>query len=411
MIVLKNFLFTIFAFGLFFASCTGQSNRSETVVSVKNTANQSIVTGAERTSVYLPFLQNKKVGLVVNQTSVVGQVHLLDTLLKLGVDVVKIYAPEHGFRGTADAGEKIKDGIDTKTGLKVVSLYGNNRKPKPEDIADVDVLVFDIQDVGARFYTYISTLHYVMEAAAENNKEVLVLDRPNPNGHYVAGNILDMKFKSFVGMHPIPVVHGMTVAEYAQMINGEKWLEGAVQSQLTVVPCLNYTHSTRYELPVKPSPNLPNARSIELYPSICFFEGTDVSLGRGTDFPFQAIGAPQMPSDLTDFEFTPRSMEGAKNPPHLDKTCYGFDLREHHLLFQSENLLNLDYLIVMYNLFPEKDKFFLKNGFFDKLAGSDQLRKDIVAGKSSEEIYNSWKKDEEKFKQTRKQYLLYPDFE
>jgi uncharacterized protein YbbC (DUF1343 family) len=371
----------------------------------------ALLTGATQTAAYLPMLKGKKVGLVVNQTSMIGNVHLLDTLLATGVEVKKIYAPEHGFRGTADAGEKIKDGMDTKTGLPVVSLYGSNKKPTADNLKGIDIIVFDIQDVGVRFYTYISTLHYVMEAAAENNVSVIVLDRPNPNGHYVAGNILNMEFASFVGMHPIPIVHGMTIGEYARMINGEQWLANGVQCDLRVIPCMNYTHNTAYELPVKPSPNLPNARSIELYPSLCFFEGTDISLGRGTDFPFQVMGAPQIPKEMTDFSFTPRSMEGAKNPPHLDKLCYGFDLRQPHPLFNSDYQLNLSYLITMYNLFPDKDKFFLKNGFFDKLAGGDQLRKDIVAGKSAEEIYEAWKADEEKFMLTRKKYLLYPDFE
>lgn len=406
----KQWLFFLFAGFLFSCNAQVQVNTSEPELKVIENKDLPIVSGAEQLSAYLPLLKGKRVGLVVNQTSMVGNVHLLDTLLVLKVAVEKIYAPEHGFRGTADAGEKIKDGIDTKTGKKVVSLYGSNRKPKPEDIADIDILIFDIQDVGARFYTYISTLHNVMEAAAENGKEVLVLDRPNPNGHYVAGNIREEKFKSFVGMHPIPVVHGMTIAEYAQMINGEKWLAGGVQCKLNFVKCLNYTHLTSYDLPVKPSPNLPNARSIELYPAICFFEGTEISLGRGTEFPFQVFGDPSIPQDLTDFSFTPRSVEGAKNPPHLDKTCYGFDLRKPHVLFQSDAKINLDFLITMYNLYPEKDKFFLKNGFFDLLAGTDKLRLDIVAGKSSEEIYQGWKKDEEAFMKTRSKYLLYPDF-
>lgn len=403
-------MFFLFAGFLFSCNAQVQVNTSEPELKVIENKDLPIVTGAEQLSAYLPLLKGKRVGLVVNQTSMVGNVHLLDTLLVLKVAVEKIYAPEHGFRGTADAGEKIKDGIDTKTGKKVVSLYGSNRKPKPEDIADIDILIFDIQDVGARFYTYISTLHNVMEAAAENGKEVLVLDRPNPNCHYVAGNIREEKFKSFVGMHPIPVVHGMTIAEYAQMINGEKWLAGGVQCKLKFVKCLNYTHLTPYDLPVKPSPNLPNARSIELYPAICFFEGTEISLGRGTEFPFQVFGAPNIPQDLTDFSFTPRSVEGAKNPPHLDKTCYGFDLRKPHEFFQSDVKINLDFLITMYNLYPEKDKFFLKNGFFDLLAGTDKLRLDIIAGKSSEEIYQGWKKDEEAFMKTRSKYLLYPDF-
>lgn len=402
---------------LFFSSCQSQENviahNKENIEKIKETVDKAlpIITGAEQIDTYIHLLQGKKVGLVVNQTSVIGNTHLIDTLLSNKIKIEKIYAPEHGFRGTADAGEKIKDGVDTKTGIKVVSLYGNNRKPSVSDLQNIDILVFDIQDVGARFYTYISTLHYVMEAAAENNITVLVLDRPNPNGHYVAGNIREDKFKSFIGMHPIPIVHGMTIAEYAKMINGENWLINGLQCKLEVITCQNYDHNTPYDLPIKPSPNLPNARSIELYPSICFFEGTNISLGRGTDFPFQVFGAPNIPKDLVNFSFTPRSVEGAKNPPHLDKTCYGFDLSKDNSLFQSNSPINLDFVITMYNIYPDKSTFFLANGFFDLLAGSDKLRKAIVAGKTSEEIYAGWKKDEDAFLLKRQKYLLYPDFE
>ena len=402
---------------LFFYSCQSQDNsvakNTETFEQVEayTEKNLPIITGAEQMSAYIHLLQNKKVGLGVNQTSVIGNTHLIYTLLSNNIKVEKIYAPEHGFRGTADAGEKIKDGIDTKTGIKVVSLYGSNRKPTVADLQNIDVLVFDIQDVGARFYTYISTLHYVMEAAAENNIDVLVLDRPNPNGHYVAGNIREEKFKSFVGMHPIPIIHGMTIGEYAQMINGENWLANGLQCKLEVITCQNYNHNTRYELPIKPSPNLPNARAIELYPSICFFEGTNISLGRGTEFPFQVFGAPNIPKDLVNFSFIPRSVEGAKNPPHLDKICFGFDLRTSNLSFQSNATINLDYVISMYNLYPDKSKFFLSNGFFDLLAGSDKLRKAIIEGKTSDEIYTEWKKDEAMFMLTREKYLLYKDFD
>lgn len=404
---MKNYILLFFFWNCFFTACKAQLNPNLT----EETEN-SIVVGAAKFDSYLPMLENKKVGLVVNQTSIVGQTHLADTLLSLGVKVEKIYAPEHGFRGTADAGEKIKDGVDTKTGLKVVSLYGSNRKPKAEDIAGIDILIFDIQDVGARFYTYISTLHYVMEAAAENNKMVVVLDRPNPNGHYVAGNVLDLKFKSFVGMHPIPIVHGMTVGEYAQMINGEKWLEGGIKCKLQVVSCDNYTHATPYDLPVKPSPNLPNSRAIALYPSICFFEGTQISVGRGTAFPFQAIGAPKIDKALSNFYFQPKSMEGAKNPPHINKLCFGFDLRENNPPFNfQENDINLDYLITMYNLYEDKQNFFLENNFINLLAGTDQLKKDIMDGLSAAEIKAKWQPALENFKKTRKQYLLYKDFE
>lgn len=404
---MKNYILLFFFCSYFFTACNAQTKS----YSIEETEN-SIVVGASKFDYYLPLLENKKVGLVVNQTSLVEQTHLADTLLSLGVKVEKIFAPEHGFRGVADAGKKINDGIDTKTGLKVVSLYGSYRKPKAEDIVDIDILIFDIQDVGARFYTYISTLHYVMEAAAENSKMVVVLDRPNPNGHYVAGNVLDIKFKSFVGMHPIPIVHGMTVGEYAQMINGEGWLEGNIECKLEVIFCDNYSHTTPYDLPVKPSPNLPNARAIALYPSICFFEGTQISVGRGTSFPFQAIGAPKIDKGLSNFHFQPKSMEGATNPPHLNKLCFGFDLRENNAPFNfTENDIYLDYLITMYNLYEDKQNFFLENNFINLLAGTDQLKKDIIAGLTAAEIKAKWQPGLENFKKIRKQYLLYEDFE
>lgn len=364
---------------------------------------EKVVLGIERTAEYLAFLKDKKVALVVNQTSATDGNHLVDILLDEKINVVNIFAPEHGFRGDADAGEKITNGKDSKTGLPIISLYGNHNKPTSEDLKNIDIVVFDIQDVGARFYTYISTLHYVMEACAENNIKVLVLDRPNPNGHYVDGNVLDMKFKSFVGMHPIPIVHGMTIAEYAKMINGEKWLANGINCDLEVVKCLHYDRNIAYNLPIKPSPNLPNAQSINLYPSICFFEGTEISVGRGTEFPFQLIGAPLVNKEMTDFSFTPKSTAGAKYPPQQDKICYGFDLRNEPVL----NEINLEYLIKMYNLYSNKSQFFLKNNFIDNLAGTDQLRLDILADKSAEDIKASWQPGLEKFKKIRAKYLLY----
>ncbi|WP_266202279.1 exo-beta-N-acetylmuramidase NamZ family protein [Pontibacter kalidii] len=365
-------------------------------------AAQSLKMGAEQLDLYLPQLAGKRVGMIVNQTSTIGQTHLVDTLLSRGVQIKTIFAPEHGFRGEADAGAHIKDGNDPKTGLPIISLYGNNKKPLPEQIKDLDVLLFDIQDVGTRFYTYISTMHYAMEAAAENGKEVMVLDRPNPNGHYVDGPVLEPDQVSFVGMHPIPIVHGLTVGELANMINGEKWLKGGLQANLTVIPMTAYDHNMAYELPVRPSPNLPNAQSIALYPSICFFEGTNVSVGRGTPTPFQVIGSPYY--QKKDFSFTPVSTPGATNPPHKDVTCYGQDLTN----VQVADKVDLAYLLGMYQHSTNKDKFF--NNFFEKLAGTKKLREQVIAGKTEAEIRASWEPALSNYKAKRKQYLLYPDF-
>jgi len=358
---------------------------------------QKIVLGAERTEIYLPLLENKKVGIVGNQTSMIGNTHLVDSLLELGVDVVKVFSPEHGFRGKADAGAKIEDGVDVKTGLPIISLYGKNKKPSIEQLQGIDILVFDIQDVGARFYTYISTLHYIIEASSEFGIPLTVLDRPNPNGHYVDGPILDTAFQSFVGMHPIPIVHGMTIGEYAQMINGENWTPE--NCDLSIITMEKYTHKTSYDLPIKPSPNLPNARSINLYPSLCLFEGTTISIGRGTDSPFQHFGAPYLESN---YSFIPKSGAGSKYPKHENKTCFGTDLR-----FQEDYLtaINLNWIIEAYNQYPEKEEFF--NNFFDKLSGTDKLRKQIIAGKTAKEIKVSWQKGLEEFKRVRGKYLLY----
>jgi uncharacterized protein YbbC (DUF1343 family) len=358
---------------------------------------QNIVLGAERTDTYLPLLKNKNVGVVANQTSMIANTHLVDSLLSLEIDVVKVFSPEHGFRGKADAGAIIEDGIDSKTGIPIISLYGNNKKPTREQLLGIDVLVFDIQDVGVRFYTYISTLHYVMEAAAENNIKVIVLDRPNPNGHYVDGPILDTNFKSFVGMHPVPIVHGMTIGEYAKMINGENWI--TTRCELIVIEMENYTHNTNYDLPIKPSPNLQNARAVNLYPSLCLFEGTNISVGRGTDYPFQHFGAPYLKSN---YSFMPKSGEGSKYPKHEDIVCFGTDLR-----FQEDYLtaLNLNWIIETFKQCSEKEEFF--NNFFDKLAGTDKLKKQIIAGMTAKEIKASWQEGLEKFKKIRKKYLIY----
>ena len=367
-------------------------------------------TGAERLEAYLPRLEGKKVALVVNHTSMVGPAHLVDTLLSLGIQAVKIFAPEHGFRGEADAGEQVKDEKDVRTGLPLVSLYGNKKKPSAQDLQGIDWLLFDIQDVGARFYTYISTLHYVMEASAEHGIPLLILDRPNPNGHYVDGPVLKPSHSSFVGMHPVPVVHGMTVGEYARMVNSEGWLTGGQACALTVIPCAGYTHHTPYELPVPPSPNLPNMRAIYLYPSTCFFEGTVASEGRGTTLQFQAYGHPDYPKG--DFTFTPEPMPGARQPKLQGQLCRGYSLAGLAPdSIRAESSIQLGYLIRFYQGFPDQKSFFLKNLFFDKLAGGTQLREQIIAGKSEDEIRQSWQPGLATFKELRRKYLLYEDFE
>ncbi len=363
-------------------------------------------TGAERLDVYLPKMQNRNIALLVNQTAIVGGSHLVDTLLASGIQIKKIFAPEHGFRGTADAGEHVADGKDAKTGLKVISLYGDKKKPANEDLKDVEVMLFDIQDVGARFYTFISSLHYLMEVCAEKDIELIVLDRPNPNGWYVDGPVLDKKFQSFVGLDAIPVVHGLTVGEYAKMVNGEGWLKGGIKCKLTVIPCANYNHKMRYSLPVKPSPNLPNDLAVYLYPSLCYFEGTDVSVGRGTNYPFQLYGSPNI--TVRNFSFVPKSMEGAKNPPQLNKVCFGVDL---HRTGNTAPGIQLNHLLNAFKNFSDTSKFFLANGFFDKLWGTDKVRKMLTEGKTESEIKASWQADLTAYKAIRKKYLLYPDFE
>jgi uncharacterized protein YbbC (DUF1343 family) len=376
---------------------------------------EDVIMGAERFSEYIPLLKNKKIGVVANQTSMVNDVHLVDFLLQNELSVKIVFAPEHGFRGKADAGEKIVDGIDTKTGIPIVSLYGDNKKPKLERLAatkeleqdietgisEIDIIVFDLQDVGARFYTYISTLHYVMEACAEQNIPLIILDRPNPNGHYIDGPILEMEHKSFVGMHPIPVVHGMTIGEYGQMINGEGWLANKVKCELTVIKMKAYTHQTEYSLPVKPSPNLPNDAAINLYPSLCFFEGTFISAGRGTEMQFQVFGAPSLPSEKYPFSFTPQANEGAKSPKFKGQLCHGTDLRKEPRLKK----INLEWLIEAYNASGKKKDFF--NSFFVKLAGTKKLQQQIEQGLSAEEIRDSWKEGLVGFKKIRDKYLIY----
>jgi len=369
---------------------------------------KEMLTGAERTSYYLPLLKGKNIGLVVNQTSIIGKVHLVDSLIQLGLNVKKIFAPEHGFRGNADAGEKISDSKDAKTGVPIISIYGSKKAPEKADLEGIDILIIDIQDVGTRFYTYISTLHYVMLSCADNNVPLIVFDRPNPNGHFIDGPMLDLAYQSFVGMHPIPVVHGMTIGEYAQMINGENWLEVNKRTNLQVVSCLNYKHSDIYNLPIPPSPNLPNMRSIYLYPSICYFEGTQISLGRGTNKQFQVLGAPNL--NAGDFTFTPEPKPGAMNPPQLGKLCRGMDLSGlQELQIKAKKTIDLSYLIQIYRDYPDKESFFLPGMFFDKLAGSSKLREMIQSGYSEQQIKDTWQPGLNQFKKLRKKYLIYED--
>jgi uncharacterized protein YbbC (DUF1343 family) len=362
------------------------------------------VPGAYQISLYRDIIAGKSVAIVANQTSMIAGTHLVDSLLSLGVDIKVIFAPEHGFRNLADAGETIDDGKDPATGIALTSLYGNHLKPTPADLKGIDVVIFDIQDVGTRFYTYISTLHYLLEACAENSTKCLVLDRPNPNGFYFDGNVLDTLHRSFVGMDPVPIVHGMTVGEYARMVNGEGWLNGGRRCDLTVIKCMDYDHKTYYTLPVKPSPNLPNQTSVYLYPSICFFEGTSLSLGRGTAFPFQVFGSPDLPD--RGFSFTPESVPGAKNPPLLGTKCFGTDLRDAiKMKLVPKGEINLDWIIGAYNDFPQKDKFF--TSYFDVLAGGPLLREQIQKGMTSEQIHQTWKEGLVKFAKIREKYLLY----
>lgn len=367
---------------------------------------EGIITGAEQPDLYISLLKDKKIGLVVNHTSVVGEIHLVDFLLAKNIEVAKIFAPEHGFRGDASAGEKIEDGVDKKTGVPVFSLYGKTRKPTPGHLSGLDVIIFDIQDVGCRFYTYISTLHLVIEACAENDLKLIVLDRPNPNGDYVAGPIMKSEFKSFVGMDPIPIVHGLTVGELAKMINGEKWHKAEQNCKIQVIPVKNYTHSTKYKLPIKPSPNLPNYLSVRLYPSLCFFEATSVSVGRGTDFPFQVLGG--LKPNLGEFKFTPVSIPGvAVNPQNKDEVCYGVDLRE----LNEIPKFTLKYFFDFYSKFEKEKEFLTRERWLNQLAGTEDLIQQIRNGNSEKEIVESWQPELKKYKALRKKYLLYPDFE
>lgn len=372
-----------------------------------NNEPKSIVTGAEQISSYLPLLSQKRVGLIVNHTSRIGNSHLVDTLRSLGVDIQLIFAPEHGFRGDADAGEYISSYIDKKTGIPVVSLYGSYKKPSASDLNKIDILIFDIQDVGVRFYTYLSTLVYAMESCAENKKLLLLLDRPNPNNDYVDGPVLDLQYKSFVGMLPIPIVYGLTLGEISKMINEEHWLTDSLKCTIKVIPLLHYTHTTFYSVPIKPSPNLPNDLSIRLYPSLCLFEGTNISVGRGTTSPFQLYGSPLSKGS---FSFTPKSIPGmSKSPLHENKTCYGVLIDTTKSL--SERTFSLSYIVDAYNNYTAPESFFIHNNFFEKLSGNNKLRQQIIQGKTEQEIRLSWEKDLNLYKLKRKKYLLYKDFE
>lgn len=368
-----------------------------------------IKTGAEQTEKYIPFLQDKKVAVVANHSTVINGTHLVDSLLALGIDVKKIFSPEHGFRGIADAGELVDDDIDNKTGLQVVSLYGSSKKPLAKDLKNIDVVVFDLQDVGVRFYTYISTMHYVMEACAENKVEMVILDRPNPNGFYIDGPVLDSVYQSFVGMHPVPIVHGMTIAEFAQMINGEGWLKNGLKCNLSFIACDNYTHDSLYQISTPPSPNLQNMLAIYLYPSLGFFEGTALNVGRGTDFPFQVFGSPELQN--AEFSYTPKSMNGSsKNPKHKNQKCYGVDLRNIDIKqLVALRKINLEWLIFGYQNSADKENFF--NTFFYNISGTSTLNKQIEKGFSAAEIRESWEPGLEEFQKIREKYLIYPDFE
>lgn len=371
------------------------------VVTSEALAQQQIMTGAAQAELYVQKLKGKKVGVVAHQASLVdSKTHLIDALLEAQIAVVKVFAPEHGFRGDADAGESVSDQKDIKTGLPILSLYGKNRKPAAESLQGIDLMLLDLQDVGVRFYTYLSTLHYVMEACAEQGIPLILLDRPNPNTHYVDGPLLEEDCKSFVGMHPVPIVSGMTIGEYAQMINGEKWLAGQVQCELTVIPLKNFTHQTPYEIPIRPSPNLPNAQSIALYPSLCLLEPTVISVGRGTEMQFQIYGHPQLPK--SSFSFTPKPNYGAKKPKLMDQLCHGEDLSR----IYRPNKIELQWLIRAYSNFPDKENFF-KKGFF-RIAGTQKLQEQLSAGQNEKQIRKTWEKDLEDFRAIRQKYLLYP---
>lgn len=394
--------------------CASRKNKTPQNEGVSNNIAASIITGADQTEQYISYLQNKRVGVLANPTTIIGSRHLVDSLLARGIQIKKVFGPEHGFRGNASAGVKVSDEKDPATGVPVISLYGPKRKPTKEDLADVDIMIFDIQDVGCRFYTYINVLGHIMEACAENNKELLILDRPNPNGYLVDGPVLDMQFKSGIGAYPIPIAHGMTIGEFAQMINGEGWLPNKLQCRLKIVKVANYNHDMPYTLPVKPSPNLNTQQSIMLYPSTCLFEGTVLNHGRGTQFPFTVMGSPLLKGKF-DFSYTPVSIPGmSETPLHMNQVCYGLDLRTYDVnLLRNKKRINIDWMKELYNAFPDKERFFDRSqskeiGDINKLAGVAAFKEQIMSGKTAGEIYASWEPGLSAYKEMRKKYLLYP---
>lgn len=393
-----------------FICCNSANTKKELKLSTNNSEiPKQIKPGIYSTEDYIKLINGKKIAIVANQTSIINNSHLVDTLLSLNQNIVKVFSPEHGFRGTADAGQIIDNSVDAKTGLPIVSLYGKNKKPYDSQMKDVELVIFDLQDVGVRFYTYISTLHYVMESCAENNIPIIILDRPNPNAHYIDGPILDTaKYRSFIGMHPVPVIYGMTIGEYGLMINGEKWLKNGITCDINVIKCTNYSHNQKYSLPVKPSPNLPNDRSIELYPSLCYFEGTNLSIGRGTNKQFQIIGHPLFKGVTgAEFSFTPTPNEGAADPVLKGELCYGFDLSNNNSIFNIKDELNISLIKKVFELFPDKTKFFKQSNFFELLAGNSEFKQQILDNISETEIRKTWEDGLNKFKSIRQKYLLY----
>ena len=407
---MKPFFLTLYVIVCFTVNCKSapkESNRESFPVK------HQVVTGAEQTEKYLPLLKGKRVAVLANPTTIIGERHFVDSMLSQGINIIKVFGPEHGFRGNASAGAHVGDEKDPSTGVSIISLYGAKRKPSAQDLADVDIMVFDIQDVGCRFYTYINVLSHIMEACAENSKPLLILDRPNPNGYLVDGPVLDMKLKSGIGMFPIPITHGMTIAEFAQMINGEGWLPGKMKCQLIIIPVLNYTHDMPYTLPVRPSPNLNTQQSILLYPALCLFEGTIISQGRGTYFPFAVLGSPLLKHKY-HFSFKPESIKGmSETPLHMNQECYGLDLRTYNVdEWRKDGRINIEWMIELYNAYPDKEKFFDRTqskqmGNIDGLAGTTDFRKQIMEGKSAQDIRQSWEPALSNYKEMRKKYLLY----
>lgn len=394
---MQKFFLILFAFIFINSNIIAQKNDRNILQA------EDAIVGASRLELYLPDLHNKNVGVIANQTSIFNNTHLIDTLLSEGIRIKKIFTPEHGFRGSAEEGAAIKNSVDEKTQLPIISLYGKNKKPNPEQLKDIDIILFDLQDVGVRFYTYISTMTYVMEAAAENNIPIIVLDRPNPNGFYIDGPVLEKENSSFVGLHQVPVVYGLTIGEYAMMVNGEFWLKDSLQCDLKIIPLGNYDRNAIYELPIKPSPNLPNWESVYLYPSLCFFEGTIVSVGRGTETPFQVYGHPLMNEEFT---FTPKQAEGKKAPLLCDQVCHGEYLIDYaHCYQQNRNELKLSWLINAYKQLKDNEKFF--NNFLIKLTGTKDIEQQIKAGLSEDEIRESWEPKLNEYKKIRKKYLIY----